>query len=141
MVPEEVVGDEDAVSHRRKVLDDGADGTLAKGTAIELPDGAEVAPERQPRAVSTSQTGLKSRQWYRLRSRSTRSRAGNAARSRPVRSARCGVATHPSGVRRRSAGTEDGGRPEASASASAGTTSSPSSTQIPSRSGVSRGAE
>ncbi len=46
VIPEEVVGDEDAVADRREVVDHGADRALAKRAPVELPDRAEAAAER-----------------------------------------------------------------------------------------------
>src|SRR5207253_4246366 len=45
MVPEQIVGDEDVIAHRREVAADRVDRSLAHGALMQLPDRAERAAE------------------------------------------------------------------------------------------------
>ena len=113
MVPEEIVGDEDAVADRREVVDDGADRPLAEGAPVELPDRAEAAAEGAAArrldepdgleeqavvAVAVALDEVARRQRDAVEAGALRERAA----SRPSRRA----------SRRRSAGTSESGRPE-----------------------------
>ena len=125
---------------RREVVHDGADRALAEGAPVELPHRAEVAAEGAAARRLDEPDGLEEQAVVPLAVAldEIARRHRDGVEARPVRERR---RRGPS-VRGRSAGAPGpraAGRPAASASATAGTTSSPSSTQRASISGTCSG--